>query len=135
MAIPPRLDRREPLAVAAGACGATDTAIFVLPFLVELNLSPPLSSSRNRGVRVRYGFVQCRLDIRFPEKHRLKRGVLRVVDLGLMRSEGPGGREGRAVEEVLDVRVRGDRGIAPEVLARRKGEPALQHLLLPDLAR
>ena len=51
-----------------------------------------------------------------------------------MRSEGPGGRKGRAVEKVLDIGIRGDRGVSPEVFARRQGEPALQHLLLDDLA-
>src|SRR5438552_9322614 len=135
MAIPPPFDRRLTLAVAAGALGATDTAIFVLPSLCQLNISPLLASSRNRGVRVRYSFVEGRLDIRFAQKDRLDRVVLGIVDLGLMRSEGPGGGEGGAVEQVLDVGIRGDRRIAPEILARRKGEPALQYLLLHDLAR
>src|ERR1700686_5189739 len=36
MAIPPPFDRRLTLAAAGGASGATDTAIFVLPYLVSL---------------------------------------------------------------------------------------------------
>src|SRR5260370_6046363 len=41
MAIPPPFDCRLTLAVAAGASGATDPAIFILPYLVSLlHLSP-----------------------------------------------------------------------------------------------
>src|SRR6266550_3156921 len=136
MAIPPPFDRRLTLAVAADALGATDTAIFVLPFLVSwLVRAYPRSSSRQGGIRVGDSFVQCRLDVGFSKKHRLDGVVLRIVDLGLMRSEGPGDRKGRAIEKVLDIGIRGDRGIRTEVFARRQGKPALQYLLLDDLAR
>src|SRR5438876_11427987 len=49
--------------------------------------------------------------------------------------ESTGSRKGGAVEKVLDIGIRGDRGIRSEVFARRQGESALQHLLLDDLAR
>src|SRR6266513_2232559 len=52
-----------------------------------------------------------------------------------MWSESPGSRKGRAVEKILDIGIRSDRGISTEVFARRQGESALQHLLLNYLAR